>query len=215
MLHQSGLQGVFNPRLSPKLFPLKKRVLVIDGHPDPESFCASLGEQYVAGARLAGHLTMHLRLRELNFDPNLKYGYRIPYELEPDLLLAQDCIKAADHIVIVSPVWWGSVPALLKGFLDRVMLPNFAFKFSDDFFFIWKPLLTGRSGRLLLTMNLPQHLTRPISGQPTINALKYLTLGFSGIWPIRTRTYWPAEHVPEEVHQFWLARAKMLGERAG
>jgi len=69
-----------------------------------------------------------LIINELDFNPNLQFGYRKRTELEPDLLKAQELIKWADHLVWIYPVWWGSIPAIMKGFIDRVFLPGFAFQ---------------------------------------------------------------------------------------
>lgn len=64
----------------------------------------------------------------MDFNPNLEFGYRKKSELEPDLLDAQAKLKWADHVVWIYPVWWSSVPAIMKGFIDRILLPGFAFK---------------------------------------------------------------------------------------
>lgn len=84
-----------------------------------------------------------IRLRDLKFNPILEYGYRKRTELESDLLDSQKKILWADHIVWIYPVWWGSVPALLKGFLDRVLIPGFAFKKREGSVW-WDKFLTGR-----------------------------------------------------------------------
>ncbi len=105
-----------------------KRILLINGHPDKESFNYSLSEAYRNGVQKSNAQDRETRIRDLDFNPNLAFGYRKRTELEPDLLEAQALIKWADHIVWVFPVWWGSVPAIMKGFLDRVLLPGFAFQ---------------------------------------------------------------------------------------
>ena len=108
-----------------------KKILIINGHPDKESFCFSLAVSYKKGADLAGADCELVNLIDLNFNPILTYGYRKISELEPDLLEMQQEILAADHLVFVYPNWWSTFPALLKGFIDRVFLPNFAFKYRE------------------------------------------------------------------------------------
>ena len=105
------------------------KILIINGHPDPESFCTHLANAYQKGALAANAQVDLLHLYQLAFDPVLRYGYRQRTELEPDLVNAQKLIAEANHLVFVYPTWWGTYPALLKGFIDRVFLPKFAFKY--------------------------------------------------------------------------------------
>ena len=133
---------------------MTKKTLIINGHPDGESYCAALSEAYRTGAEAAGVPTEVINIRDLHFDPNLRYGYRQRTELEPDLLRAQELITWADHLVWVYPVWWGSVPALMKGFIDRVLLPGFAFKKRANSVW-WDKYLTGKTARLICTLDQP------------------------------------------------------------
>ncbi len=107
-----------------------KKILIINGHPKKDSFCNSLCEAYKASAKKEGNDVVLLNLYELEFNLNLQMGYSKQSINEPDIQFAQEKIKWAEHIVIVHPVWWGSVPALLKGFFDTTLLPGFAFKYS-------------------------------------------------------------------------------------
>lgn len=129
-------------------------ILLIDGHPDSTSYCSALAKAYIDGAILGGHEVETIIIRDLNFNLNLKYGYRKRTELEEDLIISQKKLKNADHIVWVYPVWWGSVPAILKGFLDRVLLPGFAFQKKEGSL-LWDKYLTKKSGRIICTMDQP------------------------------------------------------------
>ena len=95
------------------------RTLILLGHPDKKSLCSSIADNYEKGALEKGGDVKRLNLHDLSFNLNLKNGYRTIQNLEEDLVNAQNLIKWASHIVIIFPVWWGGVPALLKGFLDR------------------------------------------------------------------------------------------------
>ena len=108
---------------------MKKRILIINGHPNNDSFNFALAGSYKKGALRAGAEVQEIVIRDLTFNPNLKSGYQKRTELEPDLLAAWDKIKWADHLVWVHPVWWGGLPAVTKGFIDRVFLPGFAFQY--------------------------------------------------------------------------------------
>ena len=109
-----------------------KNILVLLGHPNAESYCAALAKAYVKGASASGHHVVLMNVAELKFDYNQIYGLKADQTLEPDLKLAQEKIKWAHHIVIVQPVGWGSVPAVLKAFFDRVVLSGFAFKYKTE-----------------------------------------------------------------------------------
>ncbi|MEQ9303222.1 MAG: NAD(P)H-dependent oxidoreductase, partial [Marinoscillum sp.] len=108
-----------------------KKILVICGHPDSNSLNAAFAEHYSNEARQKFEVRT-LNLRDLNFNYNLEYGYNKRTELEPDLLAAQQDIMWADHLVWFFPTWWGSYPAVMKAFLDRTMLPGFAFKYREN-----------------------------------------------------------------------------------
>ncbi len=108
-----------------------KRILVILGHPSSNSFCAALAERYTQSAMRAGHEVRPLFLGSMDFDPVLREGYQQVQPLEADLRNAQADILWAELLVLVYPIWWGGVPALLKGFFDRVFLPGFAFKYRQ------------------------------------------------------------------------------------
>ncbi|MBK5535525.1 NAD(P)H-dependent oxidoreductase [Pseudomonas sp. TH08] len=99
-----------------------KRILLILGHPSASSFCAALAEGYAQSALEAGHEVRQLRLGALDFDPVLCAGYQQVQALEDDLSGAQSDILWAEHLTLVYPIWWGGIPALLKGFFDRVLL---------------------------------------------------------------------------------------------
>lgn len=186
------------------------RLLIIDGHPDPESYGAALAEAYKKGAEASGAEVHEIVIRDLTFNTNLQYGYRQRTELEPDLLNAQKELKWAQHIVWVYPVWWGSVPALVKGFIDRVFLPGFAFKKRENSLF-WDRFLTGRSARIICTLDQPAWYYWLVYGRPSTNAMKKLTLQFCGIRPVRVTTIGPIRLSKPEYRQRWLERVERLG----
>ncbi len=191
---------------------MTKKTLIINGHPDGESYCAALSEAYRTGAEAAGVPIEVINIRDLHFDPNLRYGYRERTELEPDLLRAQELITWADHLVWVYPVWWGSVPALMKGFLDRVLLPGFAFKKRANSVW-WDKYLTGKTARLICTLDQPGWYYRWVYGRPSHNAMKKLTLQFVGINKVKVTTIGPIRHSTESFRQKWLGTVEKLGKK--
>ncbi|MDG9928848.1 MULTISPECIES: NAD(P)H-dependent oxidoreductase [unclassified Pseudomonas] len=190
-----------------------KRILLILGTPKHDSLCQALAEAYAQGARGEGHIVHQLRLGDLQFDPILREGYGQNQALEPDLLEAQRQIHWAEHLVFVYPVWWGGVPALLKGFFDRTFLPGFAFKYRNRSQ-LWDKLLTGRTADLLVTLDTPPWYFRWIYGAPAHRQMVRTILGFCGIRTRRLAEFAPVRPSSEEQRQGWLRKAERLGVRA-
>lgn len=193
---------------------MSRRILVVLDHPDGESFCAALADAYAEAALDAGHEVRVLRLGELAFDSILHAGYRRIQALEPDLVSAQAEILWAEHLVFVYPVWWGAMPALLKGFFDRLFLPGFAFKYRDGSV-LWDRLLSGRSARLLVTMGTPPWYYRWVYRMPGHNQMRRTILEFSGIKPVKTTGFGPVRGSGAARRQRWLDAARRLGSRGG
>lgn len=193
---------------------MSRRILIILGQPSSNSLCATLARTYADAARHSGAEVRLLELGEMVFDPILHNGYEHTQPLEPDLQDAQVDITWAQHIVWVYPIWWGGLPALLKGFLDRIFLPGFAFKYRVNSVF-WDRLLTGRSSELLVTMDSPPWYYRWVQRQPGHRQMKQTILEFSGIQPVRVHSFGPVVKSSEAVRADWIRRVRVLGAHAG
>ncbi|MBH0333921.1 NADPH-quinone reductase [Brevibacillus brevis] len=191
---------------------MKMNILVIIGHPDPESYCSALAHAYMQGAAGKAAQIRTIDLSQIAFDPNLKYGYRKRTELEDDLKEAQDLIRWADHLVIVYPTWWGTMPAILKGFFDRVLLPGFAYKYREGSP-LWDKLLTGKSAHVIVTMDTPSWYNRLIYWQAGHIVMKRNILKFCGIKPVKITEISGVNASAEEKRKMWLEKVKQLGER--
>jgi len=191
-------------------YPMPKKILIIQGHPDNQSYNFSLHAAYKKGALTSGAEVQEIFVGQLDFNLNLQYGYRQRTELEPCLLEAQEKIKWAEHIVIFYPVWWGSVPAILKGFFDRVFLPGFAFKKREGSL-LWDYGLRGRSARIVSTLDQPVWFYSLINGAPSDKAIKKMTLNFCGISPVRITNIGPIRLSSEKFREKWLRRIEALG----
>lgn len=189
---------------------MPKRVLVIFGHPTINSLCGSLANSFVAAAENAGHEVRRINLAELTFDPLLRHGYAEPQELEPDLLDAQAELTWAEHVVFVYPMWWGSMPALLKGFIDRTFLPGFAFKYHKRSP-LWTRLLAGRTAELLVTMDTPPLFNRLVNRSPGERAMKRSVLQFTGLKPVRATSFGKVRGASSANRTKWIAKAAKLG----
>jgi NAD(P)H dehydrogenase (quinone) len=191
-----------------------KKILIINGHPDKESLCFSLAASYKKGADLAGADCELVNLIDLEFNSILIYGYRQKTALEPDLLEIQQDILDADHLVFVYPNWWGTYPALLKGFIDRVFLPNYAFKYRENSPF-WDRLLKGKSARLIVTMDTPKWYYWLVNRSPGHNSMKRSILDFCGISPVKITSFGPVRTSDAKKRKQWLDEAEKLGQKQG
>lgn len=191
---------------------MKKKILLINGHPDKESFNFALAKAYKDAALVTGAEVREIVIRDLSFNPNLEYGYRKRTELEPDLVQCQDDLMWADHLVWVYPVWWGSVPAIMKGFLDRVLLPGFAFKKREGSLF-WDKYFSGKTSRIICTMDQPSWYYKLVNLSPSHFAMKRLTLNFIGIKSVKITAIGPIRLSSDAFREKWLKRVGSLGEK--
>jgi len=189
-----------------------KNILIINGHPDRESLNWALSENYRKGAIMTGASVKSLNLIDLNFDPNLKYGYRIPYPLESDLEKSIALIKNADHIVWFFPMWWYGTPALLKGFIDRTFLPGIAFKYEKGKVFPDK-LLKGKTSRMVVTSDTVSWYHNFFMKKPVINHMKKGVLEFCGIKPVKVTYLAPVRSSTLEQRNKWIHKVARLGEQ--
>jgi 1,4-dihydroxy-2-naphthoate polyprenyltransferase len=190
------------------------KVLIVVGHPRRQSLCQALASAYGSGARRAGAKVRELRLAELSFDPNLRSFDPVRQAVEDDIAHARAMLAWAEHVVFVYPTWWGTMPAVLKGFLDRALAPGFAFGENERGFV---PLLTRRSAELLTTMDTPRWVYRWIYGAPGHRAMARAILGFCGIEVVRVASFGPVKSSTLEQRRAWLERAQQRGRelRAG
>lgn len=189
-----------------------KKILILLGHPDNDSFCGALAERYEKGASASGAEVRTLRLVDLDFDPVLHHGYKVIQELEPDLARAQEELVWCDHLVVVYPMWWGTMPALLKGFFDRALLPGFAFKYRPNSQ-LWDRLLAGRSARIIVTSDAPVWYNWLVNRNPSQNAMKRTILEFCGFKPVRITSIGSMRHISDKARRGWLERVERIGSK--
>jgi putative NADPH-quinone reductase len=189
-----------------------KKVLIINGHPNPDSFCFAIVECYKKNAIEKGLEIKEINISELDFNPNLKFGYQQISELEPSLIESWDKIVWADHLVWVHPVWWGGLPAITKGFIDRVFLPGKAFKFKKDSPW-WDKLLKGKTGHIITTMDQPGWFYWLMYGSPSVNQLKKSTLEFCGISPVKVTYFSPIKSSSDVLRKKWLLEVEKFSNK--
>ncbi len=188
-----------------------KKIVVVCGHPDKDTFSGTVADHYQAGAQDQGHIVERVNIGELNFDPILHKGYKEIQQLEPDLLALQEKFRNADHIVIVYPNWWCTMPALLKGLFDRFWLPGFAFNFNKETNKIEKHL-AGKTGRVIILSGSHSPFKTWWQFGDYTNEIQYGILEFAGI-RTNVSAYGPTEKVGDEVRIKWLKEVETLGKK--
>lgn len=190
---------------------MKKKILVLLGNPDADTFSGRMATAYEQAAREAGHEVDRVNLGDLHFDPILHRGYKEIQELEPDLLAMQDKWRWADHIVIVYPNWWTTMPALLKGMFDRMYLPGFAFNFDKK----TKKLiqhLKGKTARVIVIAGTHSPFMTWLKFGDYTNEIVHGILGFSGI-KANVSCFGPSNRVDEKKLNCWITEAAKLGTK--
>ncbi|MEM1323586.1 MAG: NAD(P)H-dependent oxidoreductase [Bacteroidota bacterium] len=187
-----------------------KKLLIVNGHPDKESFNHALSKAYRESAAEKNTEIDQINIGELNFNPNLAFGYRKITELEPDLEEAIQKIKAAEHLVWFFPMWWYGYPAIMKGFVDRTFLPRVFFNYKRGKLFP-EQLLKGKTARLVITADTVQWYDRWFMGRPAINQFKKGTLEFCGVKPVKVTYIAPIKDSTPQFRQKWLDRIKKTG----
>jgi len=189
-----------------------KNILIINAYPYEENFSSKLQEAYKNGAISAGHELRAVNLRELHFNLNLEFGYRKFPDPEPDIIKLQEYISWSNHLVFIYPVWWGTYPALMKGMIDRVFLPGFAFRFSSGK--EHEKLLVGKTARLLVSMDSSLWTHKYSLGSPGETALKSGTFEFCGIQPVKISYFAEIRKASDATLGNWFEKAVKLGRRA-
>jgi len=189
-----------------------KKILIINGHPNKESFNFGLVEAYKKGAAGAGAEIKEIVIRDLVFNPNLQFGYQQRTELEPDLIDAWAKIQWAEHMVWVHPVWWGGLPAMAKGFVDRLFLPGFVFQYRENSVW-WDKLLAGKTAHIITTLDQPSWYYWLAFGRPSVNQLKKSILEYCGVKPVKVTYIGTIRTSDTSLRKKWLDQVTRLGEK--
>jgi putative NADPH-quinone reductase len=186
-------------------------IAIIVGHARKDTYCEALGEAYRRGAEAGGHKATLFVTSKMMFDPILHEGFAKIQPLEHDLQVAHDAIMEADHLVFIFPLWLGTLPAIFKGFLERVLQPDLAEPSKKGKF---TKIFKSKSARVIMTMGMPGFVYRWYFGAFALRMLKRNILGFVGVSPIRATIHGMIEAVTQEKRQSWLAGAEAMGRNA-
>jgi NAD(P)H dehydrogenase (quinone) len=190
---------------------MAKKIYILMGNPDKEGTLSNdLATLYVEEAVKAGHEVRRANIGDLSFDPILHKGYKEIQPLETDLLKVQEDMKWADHFVLIYPLWWAAMPALLKGMWDRMFIPGFAFHFHKDGMG-WDRLLKGKTSRVIITSKNWPMLEWFLFGDFT-NEISRAILGFAG-YKVRITKIGRAENMPIDEKSSWMKLITRLAKK--
>ncbi|QYF92980.1 NAD(P)H-dependent oxidoreductase [Massilia sp. PAMC28688] len=195
---------------------MNKRILLIQGHPDAahQHLCVALEQAYREGALQQGHQVRRIHIAALDFPLLTSQEEWEHGPLPASLHTAQDDIVWAEHLVFFFPLWLGDMPALVKGFLEQIARPGFAFAAGEGQMAMRKKALSGRSARIIITMGMPGFVYRWYFLAHSLKSMKRNILGFVGIGPVRDTIVGLAGKLSADQAQRWLARMAALGRAA-
>jgi putative NADPH-quinone reductase len=193
---------------------MSKRILIIDGHPDPlaDHYVHALSKAYFDGARMGGHEVRSIIVSEVEF-PLLRTSADFQSASPPARIReCQEMLHWAEHVVILFPLWMGSMPALLKGFFEQTLRPGFAFAESEGGG-LPKRLLSGRSARIIVTMGMPALFYRWYFRAHSLKSLQRNILRFCGFRPVHACVVGMVDAIGQKRRGEWLAKVQELGVR--
>ena len=193
-----------------------KKIIILNGHPGETSLSKSLCDAYSASAEAKGHEVRYHDISAMEFDMDYgQGGYSNPKPLEPDLEAFLKDLEWSDHVVVATPLWWGAIPAKLKGVFDRALLPGRTFDTRNpNMFGVPAPMLTGKTARVLLTSDTPPMLLSLMYSNAIKKIISRQILGFVGVKPTRFSSFAPATDAGGKKVEVWLQKVAGLGAKA-
>jgi len=187
--------------------------MIVVGHPEQNTLCEALGRAYKQGAEAAGHEADLFVLSQMAFDPILHHGYRSEQPFEPDLKAAYHKLAACDHLVLIFPLWCGDMPALLKGFIERILQPDLIARQGTENAMNWN-IFKNKTARIVMTMGMPVSIYRFWYRGHALKLLTRNILHFIGIRPVRNTLFGMSGTSKPETRDRWVREVEALGRKA-
>jgi putative NADPH-quinone reductase len=191
-----------------------RRIAIIQGNPDPKGghYDHALARAYTEAAERAGHTVQVLEVAQLEFpwlrtEEDFNSG-----GVPPAIRAVQEILGEADHLLIIFPLWHGTMPAVLKAFFEQTFRPGFAMENRPGR--LPRRLLKGKSARVVVTMGMPAFLYRWLFRAYGVKCLNRSILWWSGISPVRTCLIGNIADRNGGYHQRWLEQLHTWGTRA-
>lgn len=199
------------------------RIMSIIAHPRPDSFCHAISERIRASLAVDGHEVFHHDLYREGFDPCLKAeeAYSVGDTLETTLARSRDrtvrthreVIGSVQGLLIVHPNWWGKPPAILAGWIDRVLVPGVAYRLetADG---LPEGLLSIDSAVVINTSDTPEKREMEELGDPLEAMWGRCVLPYCGVQSFHRQIFRPVVDSSIEERGEWLATADEIGRNA-
>ncbi len=189
------------------------KILVVVGHPDPSSFNHALAKVVCDECKTLGHEVTFTDLYAQGFDPCLTAG-ELPRETTLDQTTQNHCndLVEADGIVIVHPNWWGSPPAAVKGWIDRIFRPDIAYRFDEGDSGEGVPvgLLKATKALVLNTANTSEKRETEIFNDPLELIWKRCVFDLCGVSDVTRKTFSIVVTSTPQIRAGWLEEARQL-----
>lgn len=187
------------------------KVVIVFNHPYEGSYCNAILNSVICGLQQAKHETDIINLDKDGFNPvmtaqDLK-AFRDKKAIDPKVIEYKQRLEKADHVIFIFPIWWELMPAMMKGFIDKVIFPGVAYDYINDSNTRMKPLLTNIKGvTVITTMNTPKILYRIIFGNPIQKALMIGTFWKLGYKNRKWISFNMVKQVSIEKRKLWLSK---------
>lgn len=188
-------------------------ILIVQGHPDPSKthLCHAIADAYAKGAQDNGHVVQILHIADADI-PFLRSKDEWEGTDLPQVAIdGKAAVAAADHIVLIYPLWMGDVPAMLKAWIEQVLRYGFAFEMGTQ---SWTPALKGKSARVIVTTGMPSLAYRWFFFAHSVRSLNRNVLKFCGIAPVKWTICGNAEDPSGRAQSKILDRVARLGKAA-
>ena len=186
---------------------------LLTAHPVEDSFNTSLATAWKRGAERAGATVRHFDVNTLRFDPVLRHAFRAEMPDEPDLAEVRASVAASSHVTWVFPTWWVGLPGVMKGLVDRLLLPGWAFKFEGKA--LPTGMMAGKSARYITTMDSPSLWYRLAHHDALAGSFGRSTLAFCGFAPIRRTVVFDTRKLDAVKRARWLEKLEAEGALDG
>jgi len=191
---------------------MPKKICIIDGHPDPDGsrLIHALCEEYCTGATKAGHEISRIDIARLDCKP-LKY--KSDFDIDPDsaVQLERTKLTDAEHVVLMFPLWLGSMPSATRAFFEQVARGEFFLEAGDDDHKWPKRMMKGKSARIVVTMGMPAIAYKTLFAGASLKAVERGLFGISGFKPVRHTVLGGVDGAKEEQYKIWLSEIRELG----
>lgn len=187
------------------------KTLIIYTHPNPKSFCAAIKETVEQELKSKNHEVRVRDLYQLNFNPILNaddFNQFFQNQIPSDIKAEQNEIEWADNLVLVYPTWWINMPAMLKGYIDRVFTNGFAFQVTENGA---EGLLKGKKTIIFQTTGQPEENLKPYNLiSPMEISIENGTLAFCGIETVAHQFFYAVPYITDDMRKSMLEEVKTV-----